>query len=294
MGIFYVYELWNPLKNQPFYVGKGYKRNRSYERYFRHIRNAKLKNTHKTHKENTIIKILKHSLEIGLKIMLETSIEHEAFEKEKQLIKLYGRKDNGTGILTNRTDGGDGLREIAGRGGSCNKGKRFWYKKDVMGEIKSIDSPGDGYLQGRNPLNFVSKIHNYSYDTSDSKWYHNPLNPIECKMIKHSNVPDGWILGRGNAHITDKNRTKGYKRWYNPSTNESTNSKNCPEIDWILGVSPTEKIRLANHIKINKSNVKGSKWYYNSVNSLETKMIKDNQEIPNGWMRGRGLVKNSP
>lgn len=66
----------------PYYIGKG-KANRAYRK----------------HRNNST------PLDINyIKIVSENLTEQDAFELEKQLIKQYGRKDNNSGILMNRTD----------------------------------------------------------------------------------------------------------------------------------------------------------------------------------------------
>jgi hypothetical protein len=70
----------------PYYIGKGIN-NRAYSKN-RIIRPPNDKDR---------ILILKNNL-----------TEEEAFKHEKYMIATYGRKDLGTGVLQNRTDGGDG------------------------------------------------------------------------------------------------------------------------------------------------------------------------------------------
>jgi hypothetical protein len=71
----------------PYYIGKG-KRNRIYETHRRV----------KAPKNKSRIIFLKQNL-----------TEEEAFKHEIYMIAVLGRKDNGTGILRNMTDGGEGV-----------------------------------------------------------------------------------------------------------------------------------------------------------------------------------------
>jgi hypothetical protein len=82
---YYVY-LYLREDGTPYYVGKG-KGNRAFS----------LKRRISPPPKERII------------IHTENLSENDAFELEKELIAKYGRKDIGTGILRNKTDGGDGL-----------------------------------------------------------------------------------------------------------------------------------------------------------------------------------------
>lgn len=85
MSIYYVYAYLREDLT-PYYIGKG-KGKRAWSKGKNHI----------PPKNKDLIQIIAHKL-----------FEYEAHLFEKKLIALYGRKSNGTGILRNLTDGGEG------------------------------------------------------------------------------------------------------------------------------------------------------------------------------------------
>ena len=94
----------------PYYIGKG-KDNRAYKRTKKEI---------KPPKDKSRILILKNNLN-----------EEEAFKHEIYMIAVFGRKDLGTGILYNRTNGGEGSsgairsEELRKKISSSMKGRTF-------------------------------------------------------------------------------------------------------------------------------------------------------------------------
>jgi hypothetical protein len=92
---FYVYVLARP-NGSPFYVGKG-----TGTRIYDHDNEARC--GHQCYKCNVIRKIWRNGGQIHRYTVFTTNDEQEAFDYERELISLYGRK-----TLTNLTDGGEG------------------------------------------------------------------------------------------------------------------------------------------------------------------------------------------
>lgn len=95
--MYYVYRHIRPDKNEPFYIGVGTIRRNHTERAYVKDRNAIWNSIANKNNGNYVVQIL-----------MEFEDREKCIEKEIELIALYGKICNGTGMLANLTDGGEG------------------------------------------------------------------------------------------------------------------------------------------------------------------------------------------
>lgn len=99
---FYVYAYYEKFGTEPIYIGKGYG-----ARAWNHLSpceyQAKPGPFH-----NKIGTLLSLGEEPDIEIIEQDLTEEQAFETERKLIQVYGRKDLKQGPLLNVTEGGDG------------------------------------------------------------------------------------------------------------------------------------------------------------------------------------------
>lgn len=114
MNNFYLYYLRRPdkvdpldeSKGQPFYIGKG--QNCRFKEHRKEAERLLHRPGRKQYKISIIHSLWKQGLDFEEEIYLDNLSEEDAFALEMAAIEQYGRKDNGTGILANLTDGGEG------------------------------------------------------------------------------------------------------------------------------------------------------------------------------------------
>ena len=186
---FYTYAYLR-VDRTPYYIGKG-KGRRLYEKHQKGI---------SVPKDKSRIIYLKQNLTEG-----------EAFKHEKYMIAVFGRKDLGTGILHNKTDGGDGAsgyvfsEETKRKLSEAKKGKKH------SEETRRKQSER---MKGENNLNYGK-------------------SPSEETRRKRSEA------NKGKKHSEETRRKqseakKGIK-WWNDGKGNTKMSIECPEEGWVPG-----------------------------------------------------------
>jgi hypothetical protein len=104
----YVYRHIRLDTNQPFYIGIGTKRNRSYKSITTEYERAYRKDSRNSY-WNRIVSEYGYIVEI----VLDNLTLEEAKLKEIEFISIYGRRDLEDKLLCNRTNGGDSAAECA-------------------------------------------------------------------------------------------------------------------------------------------------------------------------------------
>jgi len=213
-NLFYTYAFLREDRT-PYYVGKG-KGNRAYRK--------RLKGVKRPQDEKRIL-ILKKGL-----------TEQEAFRHEKYMIAVFGRKDLGTGILLNRSEGGEGnsgyrhtektkirLRETSTgrkfkprtklhrkRLSAALRGKRSWLglkhreeSKEKISQTRKEKELAKGENNGMFGRNHTEESKVKMSETKKERkvgvgrvWYHNPEENQEKHFAPNETPSPPWVRGR--------------------------------------------------------------------------------------------------
>ena len=137
--------------NEVFYIGIGKAESRAYSK---HGRSKPWKDLTKRHA-------------YSVEIVLEELTWIEAGEKEKELIRFYGRRDLGLGILVNMADGGNGVEnpseEARKKNGDAHRGKPSWNKgltKSTDNRVAEYAKKLTGRERSREHCDNLKKAHN--------------------------------------------------------------------------------------------------------------------------------------
>ena len=229
---FYVY-MYLREDGTPYYVGKG-KDKRAWSKHT----NVQLPSDKK--------RIIIHKSNLS---------EIDALDEEFKLVLKYGRKDIKTGILHNKTNGGER--------GSLKPGTIKWINNETQSRrIGKYDSTPEGWKEGR-IYHFQEKMI-YINDGKENK-----LIPQGKK------IPKGFVVGRKSSSTKDKIYINdGFKDRFIPKTDP------IPE-GWKIGRAyRNNEERLKKLSAANKLN-------HCITNGKENRVIKKTDPIPEDWKIGK-------
>ena len=190
----------------PYYIGKG-QGNRIYDK----------RKTTKPPKDKSRIIFLKQNL-----------TEEEAFRHEIYMIDVFGRKDLGTGILHNRTGGGEGS---SGRVPSEETRRRL--SESGKGRTHSEET--------KKKMSEAAKGNTYSLGHIPSEEYKRKMSEASKGKIISKETRrklSEWNKGKTLSEETRRKMSeerKG-KKWWNDGCGNHKRMIECPGDGWILGM----------------------------------------------------------
>ena len=223
--------------NQVFYIGVGKTDKRPYSKVYRN-----------KHWHNVVNKA-----GYSVEIILNNLTWEEALQKERELIKEYGRLDNKTGILVNMTDGGEGVNgykhteewKLANSIRNKNKiiseeqkiiVKTYMKNRKITDEFKANVSKG--VIKYYDEIG--RKIKKETHDKKDLVWVNK--NEINTKIFKNDidkYLIEGWVLGRFIQTETASKMAKKGSKWMNNGVQEAMilndNINHYLSLNWVYG-----------------------------------------------------------
>ena len=219
--------------------------------------------------------------------------EEEAFKHEIYMIAVFGRMDLGTGILHNKSNGGEGpsgfihseeskrKMSVALKGRNAGENNPNYGKspsketRRKMSEAKTgNNSPFYGKKGKNNPNYGIKRTEEFKRKQRElKKGENNPAygkkwwNDDKGNIILSKECPgESWVLGMGNPK---ENHPAYGKKWWKDNCGNTKMSIECPGEGWIAGRG-----------KI--------KWWKDNCGNTKMSI-----ECPGeGWIAGRGKIKN--
>ena len=212
----------------PYYIGKG----RGYRAYYKHRQ-------------------LVRQPPVGRILFLKKNLtEEEAFRHEVYMISVLGRKDLGTGILRNLTNGGEGTSGWSPT--DATRKKMSESQKGRKHSSEAIEKMRQKHLGRVASQETLEKLKQNAFRAVGYFWITDGVS--EEWVEPETAIPEGW--GKGRKPVSEETRRRH---------SEKTSGSNNP----MFGVKPKSA---------------SMKWF-NLDNDLEKMFVLG--EEPSGWRRGR-------
>ena len=306
--MYYIYELWNPVTNEPIYVGYGkHNRKTSKLRHEDHLQEAlryrgnKVKKTNlNMYKINVLLQMIDAGITPDYKFPYTKLSYEEACLKEKELIDTYGRRCIGTGPLTNIDTGGRGgmerTFETRQKISVALTGKQSPLKGKILGPYSDErkEAIKAGVARYMKLDSTIEKIKDTSKKLKGRQaWNKGKTKETDPRIEKYSmskrdkSRPDmigktPWNAGQNKFNneklLETSKKLKGRVAW-NKGVESSNKGKSYEEI---YGEEMAEKMKAA------RSN---TAWINNGTTNKKIKLGELGEYIKDGWIRGRLVPK---